>query len=464
MNNKLTMLMILDGFGINENEKGNAVKLANTPNIDKLMKTCPTTQIYTSGMQVGLPDGQMGNSEVGHTNIGAGRIVYQELTKITKSIEDGDFFSIPELVEAIENCKKNHSKLHILGLLSDGGVHSHIRHLFALLELAKRKDFEDVYVHCFLDGRDTPPASGESYILKLQDKMKEKVVNLRECLYCLYRANDTYTLDILLKSKDFEDFLDKAEMVRSVSSTIKKLIDGLKSDLSKLNQKEQDLIKDKEEQETENKSLEESRGKLQDLLDKSESLLSDLEKSEQKVKHELDENDAEIKAVDEQIKKYYEEQKKREEEAKKQAESGKQPQKPSVVHKGGYVWPVPGFTRISSGFNDTQNRAHMHGAIDIAGRGIYGAKVVAAGAGKVIMANTDGRGGGYGNFVVLNHGNGFFTLYGHLSNVTVKAGQTVAQGEQVGNVGSTGFSTGPHLHFECRQNGVRVDPHIILAY
>lgn len=304
----------------------------------------------------------------------------------------------------------------------------------------------------------------ESQIKEIQDKMKEKVVNLRECLYCLYRANDTYTLDILLKSKDFEDFLDKAEMVRSVSSTIKKLIDGLKSDLSKLNQKEQDLIKDKEEQETENKSLEESRGKLQDLLDKSESLLSDLEKSEQKVKHELDENDAEIKAVDEQIKKYYEEQKKREEEAKKQAESGKQPQKPSVVHKGGYVWPVPGFTRISSGFNDTQNRAHMHGAIDIAGRGIYGAKVVAAGAGKVIMANTDGRGGGYGNFVVLNHGNGFFTLYGHLSNVTVKAGQTVAQGEQVGNVGSTGFSTGPHLHFECRQNGVRVDPHIILAY
>ena len=174
MNDKLTMLMILDGFGINDKEKGNAIKLANTPNIDKLMKTCPTTTIYTSGLQVGLPDGQMGNSEVGHTNIGAGRIVYQELTRITKSIEDGDFFSIPEFVEAIENCKKNNSKLHILGLLSDGGVHSHIRHLYALLEVAKRKDFEDVYVHCFLDGRDTPPASGESYITALEEKMKEK--------------------------------------------------------------------------------------------------------------------------------------------------------------------------------------------------------------------------------------------------------------------------------------------------
>ena len=176
MNDKLTMLMILDGFGIRESEKGNAVKLADTPNIDKLMKTCPTTIIHTSGLQVGLPEGQMGNSEVGHTNIGAGRIVYQELTRITKSIEDGDFFSIPEFVEAIENCRKHGSKLHILGLLSDGGVHSHIRHLYGLLELAKRKDFEDVYVHCFMDGRDTPPASGESYITQLEEKMKEKGV------------------------------------------------------------------------------------------------------------------------------------------------------------------------------------------------------------------------------------------------------------------------------------------------
>ena len=176
MKDKLTMLMILDGFGENSKSEGNAVKLANTPNIDRLMKIWPTTDIHASELSVGLPEGQMGNSEVGHTNIGAGRIVYQELTKITKSIEDGDFFSIPELVEAIENCKKNHSKLHVLGLVSDGGVHGHIRHLFAVLELAKRKDFEDVYVHCFTDGRDTPPASGEGYIAKLEEKMKEKGV------------------------------------------------------------------------------------------------------------------------------------------------------------------------------------------------------------------------------------------------------------------------------------------------
>jgi len=174
MDKKVTMLMILDGYGINEREEGNAVKLANTPIIDNLMKQNPTTTISASGLDVGLPDGQMGNSEVGHTNIGAGRIVYQELTRITKSIEDGDFFSIPELIGAIDNCKKHNSKLHIMGLLSDGGVHSHIRHLYALLELAKRKDFEDVYVHCFLDGRDTPPASAEGYIAKLESKMEEK--------------------------------------------------------------------------------------------------------------------------------------------------------------------------------------------------------------------------------------------------------------------------------------------------
>ena len=141
MKDKLTMLMILDGFGDNPNQDGNAIELAKTPNIDKLMKKYVHTEIHTSGLAVGLPEGQMGNSEVGHTNIGAGRIVYQELTRITKAIEDGDFFSNPEFIAAIENCKKYNSKLHILGLVSDGGVHSHNRHLYGLLEMAKRRDF-----------------------------------------------------------------------------------------------------------------------------------------------------------------------------------------------------------------------------------------------------------------------------------------------------------------------------------
>ena len=176
MDKKVTMLMILDGFGLNENDKANAVKMANMPNWEKILKQNPNTTIKTSGLDVGLPEGQMGNSEVGHTNIGAGRLIYQDFTRITKSIQDGDFFTIPELTNAIENCKKNNSKLHIIGLLSDGGVHSHTRHLYAILELAKRKDFEEVYVHCFLDGRDTPPASAEGYIVDLEKIMAEKGV------------------------------------------------------------------------------------------------------------------------------------------------------------------------------------------------------------------------------------------------------------------------------------------------
>ena len=173
MENKLTMLMILDGFGENTNEKGNAVKVANTPNIDKLIAKYPNTYIKTSGLAVGLPEGQMGNSEVGHTNIGAGRIVYQELTRITKEIEEGKFFENPEFKKAIENVKENNSSLHLLGLLSDGGVHSHIEHLYALLKLAKNEGVENVYVHAILDGRDTAPTSGVDYLKKLEEKIKE---------------------------------------------------------------------------------------------------------------------------------------------------------------------------------------------------------------------------------------------------------------------------------------------------
>ena len=173
MRKKPVVLMILDGYGLNSSTKGNGVALAKTPVMDKLMAEYPYVKGYASGLAVGLPDGQMGNSEVGHLNMGAGRIVYQELTRITKSIEDGDFFENTELLGAIENCKKKNSDLHLYGLLSDGGVHSHITHVFALLELAKRNGIKNVYVHCFMDGRDTAPDSGKDFIAKLYDKMEE---------------------------------------------------------------------------------------------------------------------------------------------------------------------------------------------------------------------------------------------------------------------------------------------------
>lgn len=173
MSKKPTVLMILDGYGLNDNASGNAVKEANTPVMDRLMKECPFAEGNASGMAVGLPEGQMGNSEVGHLNMGAGRIVYQDLTKITKSIQDGDFFENAAFLAACENVKQNHSALHLMGLVSDGGVHSHNTHIYGLLELAKKQGIQNVFVHCFLDGRDTPPSSGIEYVEQLVEKMKE---------------------------------------------------------------------------------------------------------------------------------------------------------------------------------------------------------------------------------------------------------------------------------------------------
>ena len=173
MSKKPTVLMILDGYGLNDNCQHNAVCEGKTPVMDQLMSQCPFVKGEASGMAVGLPEGQMGNSEVGHLNMGAGRIVYQELTRITKSIQDGDFFQVPEFLTAVENCKKNGTALHMFGLVSDGGVHSHNTHIYGLLELAKRNGLDKVYVHCFLDGRDTPPESGKGFVAELEAKMKE---------------------------------------------------------------------------------------------------------------------------------------------------------------------------------------------------------------------------------------------------------------------------------------------------
>ncbi|MBR0131542.1 MAG: 2,3-bisphosphoglycerate-independent phosphoglycerate mutase [Lachnospiraceae bacterium] len=194
MSKKPVVLMILDGYGLDAPSEGNAISLAKTPVMDKLMKECPFVEGQASGMFVGLPDGQMGNSEVGHMNMGAGRIIYQDLTRITKDINDGTFFENKELLAAIDNCKKNNSDLHLWGLLSDGGVHSHITHVYGLLELCKRNNFDRVYVHAFLDGRDTPPASGKGYIAMLEDKMAElgvgKVASVSGRYYAMDRDNN----------------------------------------------------------------------------------------------------------------------------------------------------------------------------------------------------------------------------------------------------------------------------------
>ena len=168
-----TTLIIMDGFGLTEPGPGNAVANASTPNLDRIFRDCPGCKLSASGLDVGLPEGQMGNSEVGHTNMGAGRVVFQDLPHISRDIESGEFFQNPAYLEAMSNCREWGSALHLMGLLSDGGVHSHITHLFALLKMAKEQGLSKVYVHCFLDGRDVPPSSGKHYVEQLQAKIQQ---------------------------------------------------------------------------------------------------------------------------------------------------------------------------------------------------------------------------------------------------------------------------------------------------
>ena len=204
MSKKPVVLMVLDGYGLSDKTEGNAIAMANTPVMDKLMAECPFEKGYASGLEVGLPEGQMGNSEVGHMNIGAGRVIYQELTRITKSIKDGDFFENPEMLTAIDNCKKNNSDLHLWGLLSNGGVHSHNTHLYAILELCKRQGLSNVYVHPFFDGRDTAPASGKGFLEELIAKMDEigvgKVASMSGRYYAMDRDNRWDRVELAYKS------------------------------------------------------------------------------------------------------------------------------------------------------------------------------------------------------------------------------------------------------------------------
>ena len=217
MSKKPVVLMILDGYGLNDKCEANAVCEGKTPVMDQLMSQCPFVKGQASGMAVGLPEGQMGNSEVGHLNMGAGRIVYQELTRITKSIQDGDFFENKAFMAAVDNCRKHDSALHLYGLVSDGGVHSHNTHIYGLLELAKRNGLDKVYVHCFLDGRDTPPASGRDYVAALEEKMKElgvgKVATVAGRYYAMDRDKNWDRVKVAY------DALTKSEGVKSSSAT-----------------------------------------------------------------------------------------------------------------------------------------------------------------------------------------------------------------------------------------------------
>ncbi len=223
MSKKPVVLMVLDGYGISDTKEGNAIAMANTPVMDKLMAECPFVKGNASGLAVGLPDGQMGNSEVGHMNIGAGRIIYQDLTSITKAIEDGDFFENEAMLEAIENCKKNNSDLHLWGLLSDGGVHSHNTHVYGVLELCKKQGLSNVYVHPFLDGRDTPPASGKDYVAELVEKMAEigvgKVASISGRYYAMDRDNNWDRVEKAYAAMVYGEGVEATDPVQAVAAS-----------------------------------------------------------------------------------------------------------------------------------------------------------------------------------------------------------------------------------------------------
>ncbi|MBR1591867.1 MAG: 2,3-bisphosphoglycerate-independent phosphoglycerate mutase [Ruminococcus sp.] len=193
MSKKPVALIIMDGFGYNPDTYGNAIAAANKPNLDKYMQTCPHNIIGASGLDVGLPDGQMGNSEVGHTNIGAGRIVYQMLVKISKDIKDGTFEKNKAVLAAMENCKNKNSSLHLMGLLSPGGVHSHMEHLFGIVEMAKKNGLDKVYIHAFLDGRDVPPSSAAEYMAQTVEELNKigigKIATISGRFYAMDRDN-----------------------------------------------------------------------------------------------------------------------------------------------------------------------------------------------------------------------------------------------------------------------------------
>ncbi len=194
MSKKPYCIIIMDGYGVNPENKGNAIIAADSVNVKKLMKEYPSCVIGASGLDVGLPDGQMGNSEVGHLNIGAGRVIYQDLTKITKAIKDGDFFTNPALKKAVDNAKQNGKSLHLYGLLSTGGVHSTIEHLFALLKMAKEEGVKNTFVHCFMDGRDTAPTSGVDFMAGLDSEIKRigygKIASVCGRYYAMDRDNN----------------------------------------------------------------------------------------------------------------------------------------------------------------------------------------------------------------------------------------------------------------------------------
>ena len=315
-------------------------------------------------------------------------------------------------------------------------------------------------------------------IKELNKDIEDRTNTLRKRIKTIYMSGDVSSLEIILGAKDFSDFLDKVELVRNVSNYDEKLINEIESDMDAVKAEKKELQSDKKDQEKEKKNLQSKRDDLQALVDENQKVLDTLYTRNKKQEAAIKANNGELNGIDDQISQYYAEKAQREREAAARA-AAKANQNSNdgssngdttyVVPSGsGYCWPVPGFTALSSTFGEDRG-SYGHGAIDISSAGIMGATVVAADGGTVVVAENScshnwaksgscGCGGGYGNYVWIDHGNGKCTIYGHLTKAVVSAGSTVSKGQVIGYVGSTGWSSGPHLHFECRYNGVKYDP------
>ncbi len=321
---------------------------------------------------------------------------------------------------------------------------------------------------------DAQIAEKEQMIDVANQDIEKNYKKLRQRLKSIYIAGETSNLEIVLGAKNFSDFLDKAEIIQRVSEHDNALINNLQKEVEEVKKSKQIIEDNKVQVSNEKVLLDEKRANLQSLSHDIEQVIAELEQEEVNVKNKIDENDEETQKINNQIEAYYQEQARLEQERleRERLEREKQqniinnennndsssPEDINTPASSNYAWPVPGFTYISSDYYDSVGRSGMHKAIDIAGAGIYGANVVAADSGTVIFCCQDGYGGGYGNYVVIDHGNGKSTLYAHMSAVAVSHGQYVAKWQTVGYVGNTGYSTGPHLHFETRLNGIKYNP------
>lgn len=318
-------------------------------------------------------------------------------------------------------------------------------------------------------------------INQLNKDIEDRTNTLRKRIKTIYMSGDVSSLEIILGAKDFGDFLDKVELVRNVSNYDEKLINEIESDMDTVKAEKKELQSDKKDQEKEKENLQVKRDDLQALVDENQKVLDTLYTRNKKQEAAIKANNGELNGIDDQIAQYYAEKAQREREAAARAAAKNNQNNDNstgggdtnggayVVPSGsGYCWPVPGFTALSSTYGEDRG-GYGHGAIDISSGGIMGATVVAADGGTVVVAENScshnwaksgscGCGGGYGNYVWIDHGNGKCTIYGHLTRAVVSTGSTVVKGQVIGYVGSTGWSSGPHLHFECRYNGVKYDP------